>query len=85
MRKKTSLEKRMKNTMKVRKRKNREEYDEDGNEEEHEEGEGEEGEEEEEEGCDEEEGGQPTRPTSTSFVIMTMLKQFSCHTIRQKS
>lgn len=26
-----------------------------------------------------------TLPTSTSFVIMTMLKQFSCHTIRQKS
>lgn len=26
-----------------------------------------------------------TRPTSTSLVIMTMLKQFSCHTILQKS
>lgn len=26
-----------------------------------------------------------TLPTSTSFVIMTMLKQFSCHTILQKS
>lgn len=26
-----------------------------------------------------------TLPTSTSLVIMTMLKQFSCHTILQKS
>lgn len=30
-------------------------------------------------------GGALTLPTSTSFVIMTMLKQFSCHTILQKS
>lgn len=30
-------------------------------------------------------GGGPTRPTSTSLVIMTMLKQFSCQTILQKS
>lgn len=26
-----------------------------------------------------------TRPTSTSLVIMTMLEQCSCHTMRQKS
>lgn len=26
-----------------------------------------------------------TRPTSTSLVIITMLEQCSCHTMRQKS
>lgn len=30
-------------------------------------------------------GAALTLPTSTSLVIMTMLKQFSCHTILQKS
>ena len=33
----------------------------------------------------EEEDGVLTRPTSTSLVIITMLEQCSCHTMRQKS
>lgn len=30
-------------------------------------------------------GAQPTRPFSTSRVVMTMTQVFSCHTICQKS